>query len=314
MENLTNNNYKNTWEPLEPPDFNSTKYGFYIGTSGYYFDDWVGIFNPPKFKSKQFNLNIPKEDYDRLLFYQKYFNFVEINSSFYTEPVKQTYIDFVKRSRQNTMFSVKVHQSISHTKEWDIQKATEMMQKQIEAISPLKEAGKFYSFLLQLEDYNQFSVKKLDYLIKVCNIAVKNSLDIHIEFRNKTWHKKYILQKLKDNGIGICNTDLPPFPHVFPLRDYATTQKGYIRYSGRNIINWYQKEKAKTYKERIQQRNKRYDYFYSDKEINDNIKGQISLKQKTKETAIAYNNHFKASAIINALKNIKLLKEKLNIN
>jgi uncharacterized protein YecE (DUF72 family) len=299
------------WQPFEiPPDI--TPQGFYIGTSGYYFDDWVGIFNPPRPKRSQKAEDIaPREDFDRLMFYQKYFRFVEINSSFYMEPAKQTYIDMERRSVVNSLFAVKAHQSVSHTKEWDAQKSREMMERHIDVVAPLVETGRFYSFLIQLEDHNAHSLRKLDYLLAVCEPATRRKIDVHIEFRHITWHREAVLQKLKDFGIGICNTDIPQFPHVFPLKAYATTPKGYVRYSGRNTDNWYPKDKAKTAKERLVQRNNRYDYRYSEVEIKLHAADQIKLAQKTNVVAAAYNNHFNAQAVQNAIENIKVLNEKL---
>jgi uncharacterized protein YecE (DUF72 family) len=302
---------KQSWQPMEmPPDITSK--GFFIGTSGYYFDDWVGIFNPPKTGAAA-KTGIAKEDYDRLRFYQKYFRFVEINSSFYMEPARQTYIDIERRSLVNSMFTVKVHQSISHTKEWDADRAKDMMNRHIESVAPLIETGRFFSFLIQLEDHNGFGLKKLDYLLNACEPAIGRKIDMHIEFRHNTWHREAVLQKLKDFGIGICNTDLPQFPHVFPLKAYATTAKGYIRYSGRNMTAWYPKSKAATAKERLAQRNSRYDYRYSDDEIREHVASQLKLGQKTNITAVAYNNHYKGSAVINASTTIKMLREKLGV-
>jgi uncharacterized protein YecE (DUF72 family) len=293
-----------------PPDI--TAQGFYIGTSGYYFDDWIGVFNPPKpRRSQKPETIVEKEDFDRLRFYQKYFRFVEINASFYMEPSQQTYMDIERRSLVNSLYAVKTHQSVSHTKEWDAQKSKETMERHIAAVAPLLETGRFYSFLIQLEDHNEHSIKKLDYLLAVCETAVQRKIDVHIEFRHRTWHREAVLQKLKDFGIGICNTDIPPFPHVFPLKAYATTPKGYIRYSGRNMDSWYPAAKAKTAHQRLSQRNSRYDYRYSKEEIEQHAADQLALAQKTNTVAAAYNNHYNAQAVMNGIENIKLLNERL---
>ncbi len=299
------------WKPMEiPPDI--TAQGFYIGTSGYYFEDWIGVFNPPKpRRSQKLETIAAKEDFDRLRFYQKYFRFVEINASFYTEPSQQTYLDIERRSLINSLYVVKVHQSVSHTKEWDAQKSRGTMKRYLEAVAPLVETGRFYSFLIQLEDHNEHSLRKLDYFLAVCEPAVQRKIDVHIEFRNRTWHREAVLAKLKDFGIGICNTDIPPFPHVFPLKAYATTPKGYIRYSGRNMESWYPATKAKTAQERIMQRNSRYDYRYSNSEIRENVAAQLTLGQKTNIVAAAYNNHYNAQAVVNGIENIKVLNERL---
>jgi uncharacterized protein YecE (DUF72 family) len=297
------------WKPPEiPPDL--SRHGFYVGTSGYYFDDWLGLFNPPRVPARQqkYLTDDQKADQDRLRFYQKYFGFVEINSSFYTEPVLESYLDIEKRSKETTLFTVKVNRKISHEREPETDRGVELMEQHITAVSPLIETGRFYSFLIQLEDHNQRSLKKLDYLLAVSEAAVRKKIDVHIEFRHKSWHNEHVLQKLKDYGVGICNTEIPRFSHTFPLKAYATTDKGYVRYSGRNSDNWYPKQKAATSKERTAQRNRRYDYMYSEQEIKSRVENQIKLSKKTNATAVAYNNHYRIQAVLNAITNLKMLK------
>jgi len=296
------------WKPLEPPP-DLTKHGYYVGTSGYYFEDWLGRFNPPKLsaKNKPYLPEAQQKDQDRLVFYQKYFSFVEINHTFYSEPLLQSFLDIESRSKPGTLYTVKVHKKISHRRQWDVQEGCAMMKKHLQAVGPLIETGRFYSFLIQLEDTNDRSMEKLDYLLAVSEIAVQKKADVHIEFRHQSWHHEYAIQKLKDYGIGICNTEIPPLAHVFPLKAYATTNKGYIRYSGLNTENWVPKQKAETARERTAQRNRRYDYLYSLSQISDRVKGQQILAKKTMTVAIAFNNHFKIQGVLNAIQNLKQL-------
>ena len=60
------------------------------------------------------------------------------------------------------------------------------------------------------------------------------------------------------------------------------------------------------------QRNARYDYEYSDQELLQRSKGQLVLRTKTSLLAIAFNNHFQAKAVRNAIKNMRILLERLN--
>ena len=300
------------WNPVEaPPDM--ARRGFYVGTSGYYFDDWIGRFNPPRPAARERGRLSPgaQADQDRLRFYQKYFRFVEINSSFYTEPLLSTYAEIEKRSRPDMMYAVKANRDVSHTREWDAARGKAIMERHVEAVSPLVETGRFYSFLIQLEDRNERSAGRLDYLLRVCEPAIRRKIDAHIEFRHASWHREQVLQALKDNGVGVCNTEIPPVPHAFPLKSYATTPKGYLRYSGLNLENWYPRGRALTARERTDQRNRRYDYLYSEEEIKERVEGQLRLAAKTGMVAVAYNNHFKISAVLNAIFNLKWLEWKL---
>jgi uncharacterized protein YecE (DUF72 family) len=301
-----------TWRPLEPPP-DITQEKVYIGTSGYYYDDWVGLFNPPKLSPMALRTSSGEErlQQDRLRFYQNYFSFVEINHTFYQEPVQARFSDIEKRSLPGMQYAVKVYKDISHTKTFDASTGKELMRRHISAVAPLIETGRFFSFLIQLEDHLFRTTERLDYLLAVASEAVNMRVDAHIEFRHASWHTMHVLQSLKDSGIGVCNTDLPPIKHVFPLRDYATTDKGYVRYNGRNIDNWYPKAGPKTPKERIAARNARYDYLYSPAEMAELVRGQLALAGKTSSLAVAFNNHFKIKAIVNAIMNAKILKDKL---
>jgi uncharacterized protein YecE (DUF72 family) len=305
------NKNRTPWEPLEPPpDLTAKK--LYIGTSGYYYDDWLGRFNPPRGRAAGALPGAPDDDRrDRLRFYQRYFSFVEINSTYYRMPELPSFVDIESRSRESMLYAVKVHKDLSHTKSFDVAQGRELMRRHVSAVSPLVETGRFYSFLIQLEDHLYRSTDRLDYLLAVAAEAVKMRIDVHIEFRHKSWHTMPTLQALKDAGIGICNTDLPPLPHAFPLRAYATTDKGYLRYNGRNLANWYPVGVQTTAREKIAARNARYDYLYSPAEMAELLTGQVELLTKTSALAVAFNNHFRIKAVVNAIDNLKRLEAQL---
>ena len=84
-----------------------------------------------------------------------------------------------------------------------------------------------------------------------------------------------------------------------------------MRYSGRNEANWYPEGEQKTTKERVAARNARYDYLYSEGEVNARVTAQIELGLKVSSVAIAWNNHYNTKAVLNALYNIHLLKKNL---
>ena len=303
---------RGAWSPLGiPPDISRS--GYYVGTSGYYFDDWVGRFNPPKAtKRQQSEMSAGQRDaQDRLRFYQRYFSFVEINNTFYREPDIANFLDIERRSKPAMKYAVKVHREISHTKTWDTEAGQRMMSDHITAVSPLVETGRFFSFLIQLEDRVVRSRKRLEYLLHVADVATRSKIDVHIEFRHISWHEMHPLQALKDAGVGICNTEIPPLRHAFPLKTYATTDKGYVRYSGRNLDHWYPRQEQKTSRQRTEARNARYDYLYSKEEVEERGTGQLELGLKVSSVAIAWNNHYNISAVHNAISNVHQLKMKL---
>jgi uncharacterized protein YecE (DUF72 family) len=204
-----------------------------------------------------------------------------------------------------------VHRDISHSKDADIARGKELMRAHLQAVSPLIETGRFYSFLIQLEDHVFRSQKKLDYLLAVAAEAVEKRLDVHIEFRHISWHVASVLEALKNACVGICNTEIPPVKHAFPLKAYATTEAGYVRYSGRNASDWYQAGTPVKPREKLAARNARYNYNYSEEEIKTRVAGQRTLFKKVTRVAVAYNNHYQAKAVANAITNIRLLRQQL---
>ncbi|MBW8889899.1 MAG: DUF72 domain-containing protein [Fibrobacteres bacterium] len=283
------------WKPQDiPPDLSAL--GLRVGTGGYSFDDWDGRFYPPAAKA-------------RLPFYQLYFSFLELNHTFYQEPLLQQFAELERRSKVGMMYSVKVHRDVSHKGTWDAEEGRSLMRRHAAAVSPLAESGRFYSFLIQLDEGMERGRKALDYLLAAGSAAVSEGLDVHIEFRNRTWHQEAVLQALKDAGIGICNTDLPQLPHMFPLRAYATSSKAYVRYCGRNLGAWRPDGHGAggSPAERSRARNARYDYLYSPRELGELATGLEAMRKKTDTVAAVFKNHVGAKAAYNALELGRLL-------
>lgn len=298
------------WKPLEiPPDLAPS--GLLVGTSGFHYGDWAGAFYPPRGSGRG---DPPPGGQGRewFPFYQMYFSFLEINHTFLREPDLAHFLELERRSRASMRFSVMVHRDVSHKATWDAEEGKSLMRKHAAAVAPLAESGRFHSFLIQLDHRLERSRRALDYLLAAASAALDEGLDVHIEFRNRTWHQEPVLQALKDAGIGICNPDLPSLlPGAFPLRAYATTAKGYIRYSGQNAAAW---DAASAAGRRAGVRppgsgtpfSARYDYLYSLEEIEERIPGQLLLLRKTGAVAAVFKNHARGQAAMNAVQNLFL--------
>jgi uncharacterized protein YecE (DUF72 family) len=281
------------WKPQDvPPDLSAL--GLRIGTGGYSFDDWNGRFYPPAAR-------------ERLPFYQLYFPFLELNHTFYQEPSAAQFAELERCSRPGMLYSVKVHRDVSHKGTWDADEGRALMRRHAAAVSPLAESGRFYSFLIQLDEGVERARKVLDYLLAAAGAAVSAGLDVHVEFRHRTWHQEAVLQALKDAGIGVCNTDLPPLPHAFPLRAYATTDKAYVRYCGRNLPAWRPDALGGSPPERMRSRNARYDYRYAPRELEELARGLLVMRKKAGTVAAVFKNHVGGQAAFDALELIRLV-------
>jgi uncharacterized protein YecE (DUF72 family) len=323
------------WKPWDiPPDLSAL--GMHVGTGGYSFDEWDGRFYPPagrsgppagrsgppagRFDSPAGRPGSPGRSgpsadradppaRDRLPFYQLYFSFLELNHTFYQEPLLQQFAELERRSKPGMLYSVKTHRDVSHKGTWVAEEGRSLMRRHAAAVSPLAESGRFYSFLIQLDEGVERGRKALDYLLAAGSAAVEEGLDVHVEFRNRTWHQEPVLQALKDAGIGICNTDLPPLPHMFPLRSYATTDKAYVRYCGRNLGAWRPDGHGAggSPAARSRARNARYDYLYPPAELEELARGLTAMGKKAGAVAAVFKNHVGAQAAANALELIRLL-------
>ena len=74
-----------------------------IGTAGFSYKDWVGSFYPKKIKNTQY-----------IEYFSKFFDIVEINSTFYSLPSEDMVSNWNNRVPENFRFVIKVWQQISH--------------------------------------------------------------------------------------------------------------------------------------------------------------------------------------------------------
>ncbi len=78
-----------------------------IGTSGFSFDDWVGVVYPADIKK-----------HEMLPYYEKSLGFkaLEVNYTYYSMPSMKTMESFARRTSRDFSFIVKAHKSMTHEK------------------------------------------------------------------------------------------------------------------------------------------------------------------------------------------------------
>lgn len=77
----------------------------YIGTSGFSYDDWIGLFYPSTLNRK-----------DWLSFYAKHFKTTELNVTFYRTPFEGMFKSWYSKTSQGFLFAVKCSRFITHVK------------------------------------------------------------------------------------------------------------------------------------------------------------------------------------------------------
>ncbi len=258
MENLYLSNYFNK-NPL--PD------NIFIGTSGFYYKDWVGRVYPKNLPQKQW-----------LDFYTNYFNSLEINSTYYRDPD----LNFIKNicnriKNKKFLLSFKANKNITHERNSnDIRKYSDIVNYLVENYF---EARVLYQFPYSFK-YNQ---SNFDYIKKIINLNKR----FVIEFRNEDWINKDIVDTFKEEKASIVSVDEPQIGNLMKRRLYKTGDI-YIRFHGRNREKWWNHEKAY----------ERYDYLYEPKELETWI-SKLIVPQKS-IIIIYFNNHYHGNAFLNA--------------
>jgi len=253
----------------------------YLGTSGYSYKDWEGIFYPENIKSS-----------DYLVFYGKYFNSVEINFSYYAVPNPYLFSALSAKVDNDFLFSVKAHSSMTHQRN-----ANEKIYSDfLKALEPLAISNKMGPVLFQFPYSFHFSVENLSYLLKLRKIF--KDFDAVFEFRNSQWVRDEVFYFLKENNAGFANVDEPSLSGLMPGSDYLTNDTFYLRFHGRNSEKWWNHEKAY----------ERYDYMYSEPELNSWVPKIKKAVLSAKKSFIYFNNHYKAKAVSSANILLKLIK------
>jgi uncharacterized protein YecE (DUF72 family) len=244
-----------------------------IGTSGYSFADWVGPFYPvgwPKGKM--------------LDYYKDHFHAVEINSTYYRIPHAAVFYHIANKVPQDFEFMVKTHQSFTHTRK-------ELMgnfRAFHEALKPLNDSGKLKGYLAQFPWSFKFSVPNLQYLLDSRQFFY--DIQLYVEFRHKSLNRPEVYSSLRDNNIGFCCVDEPVLSGLLPPKSEATTSIGYVRFHGRNNLDWWQPRPNSD----------RYNYSYKREELADWINKIDKLREKTEKVYLFFNNCHLGQAVHNA--------------
>ncbi|MCX7705197.1 MAG: DUF72 domain-containing protein [bacterium] len=239
----------------------------FIGTSGWNYQDWQGIFYPADLSSKEY-----------LKFYSRYFNTVEINSSFYHFPKDTTYKNWYCQVPDNFIFSVKVHRSITH-----IKRLSEIEKEWWKFINGAKILGrKLGVILFQFPASFRYNVKNLERIENFFSLS-KDEIKISFEFRHASWDNEKICELLKRYNAGWVIANSSRYPEM----ENITADFVYMRMHGPQEL---------------------FASEYSENQLKE-LSSKIKIWRKTKEVFVYFNNDFYGYAVKNAGRLVKLCKE-----
>jgi len=232
----------------------------HIGTSGWSYKHWSGIFYPIDLKPDKY-----------LEFYTTKFACVELNSCFYHLPLKTTVSGWMNRTPETFRFSPKLSRYITHQMQLlNIEAAAKNFFDVFEGMK-----SRLGPVLIQLPPGLSYDKPLICNFFNLLNEKY-NQYQYAVEVRNKTWLNDDFLDLLSQCGIAFVIADSG---NRYPYYEAFTSGFVYLRLHGREQLyaSDYQENDLRSYAESI-----------------------LNWMNKGKEVWVFFNNDYYGYAVKNA--------------
>jgi len=245
----------------------------FLGTSGWGYDEWLGVFYPSKLRKE---LMLP--------FLSEIFPTVEVNTSFYHLPSIKSVKKWARITQDDFIFAVKIPRTITHDK-----KLKEDWKNDLEAYLKIIGEGfgkKLGPSLLQLPP--SFTASETDRLEDFLS-EWPQEYQLSVEFRHKSWliegERSPVFNLLDAYNVAYCIVSEPLLPPIIGPR---TASFAYIRWHGFGSNIW-------------------YDYNYSKEEIREWVPRVEQILSESKQVFGFWNNHYRGNAPTNCNEILQML-------
>ena len=266
---------------------------------------------------------------DRLRWYARFFDCVEVNSSFYALPSPRNAARWAERTPPGFLFHIKAYslmtghhprldtlppeirlmlpENVSLRRRGEIDRARippEALDRCVElfraAVEPLAAAGKLGYVLFQLAPWVRYEDATLEYLASLP--ARLPGFTLAVEFRNETWipeRTDEVVAFLRQHGLALVTLDAVWQPWV----EAATTPEwSVLRLHGRNLRGW--RDQQAGLEPTVAEK---YDYLYGPEELGELAGRARRLHQRARRVAVTFNNNNEDFPTQNALDLKRLL-------
>jgi uncharacterized protein YecE (DUF72 family) len=246
---------------------------------------------------------------ERLRWYAQHFEFVEVNSTFYSVPEPRLAERWCAATPDDFTFDVKLHQLFSfhstpvkllppelqRRAETDAKgkvKSTPDLQEALlkiflRSMSIIRNARKLSVLLLQLSP--AFSPRKHQLSELEPLIEMLNDYDVAIEFRNRNWavgdQLESTMDFVREHRAIFVNVDAPASDHftVMPsnVEEVTNPKIAYLRLHGRNAKAYITGKTVAA----------RFDYDYANNEIAEVADRSNELARRAREVHVIFNNN-----------------------
>jgi uncharacterized protein YecE (DUF72 family) len=251
---------------------------------------------------------------DKLAYYAERFDTVEANSTYYRLPDRELVAGWAAKLPEGFVMHVKAFGLMTrHPVKLEVlppelrelmpvdergrvdrpsrEARGEVFKAFLDALEPLRAAGKLGGILMQMAPYVVPKEASYDYLA-----WAREQLDgyeVLVEFRHKAWFERpeEPLRFLEEHGMSYVTVDAP----VFPLVVARTSPTAYLRLHGRNAETWHKRTGSTA---------ERFDYLYSSEELAETAGALRGLEADGAQSVYAMFNNNGRSTVNEVPKNL----------
>jgi uncharacterized protein YecE (DUF72 family) len=247
---------------------------------------------------------------ERLAYYAQHFDTVEVDSTYYRLPAEEMVRRWAERTPDDFVMHIKAfglmtrHPVKLEALPPDLRDEAptddrgrverpsrefrgEVFRRFLEALEPLRSAGKLGGILFQFPSYVVFKDRSLDYL-RWAREQVGDD-EMLVEFRHVSWldeeNRAETLRFLEELGAANVIVDSPRIEgakNLSPTVVALTTSTAYVRFHGRNASTWNKRGGGAS---------ERFDYLYSDDELREWVTPLRELAGQAEQAYAFFNNN-----------------------
>jgi uncharacterized protein YecE (DUF72 family) len=253
-----------------------------IGPAGWSYDDWRGIVYPVGAGRR----------FDPLEYLARFFDVVEINTSFYRPPPAAWTRAWARRVADHPRFrfTAKLWRGFTHEREQA--PVAEDVDAFREGIDPLAEEDRLLAVLVQFPWSFRNEPEERERLGRILDAFAEYPLVL--EVRHASWDEPETLAWLRERRVGLAAIDQPLHEGSIGAVDRRTGPVAYYRFHGRNFASWFAEGRPS---------HERYDYLYDREELEPWVaRMRDAASDAAIEAIVAItNNHYQGQAAVNAL-------------
>lgn len=253
-----------------------------VGPAGWSYPDWEGIVYPAD----------KPRGFDPLQYLARFFDTIEINSTFYRPARPDVARRWARRVAENEhfKFTAKLWQRFTHQR--DAAWSSDEVDLAREGLDALADEGRLGAVLIQFPWSFKAIEASQEWLADV--LGAFADYPLVVEVRHASWNQPRFYEWLAERGSGFVNIDQPLFGRSIEPSSRATGGVGYVRLHGRNYEDWFREGAG---------RDARYDYLYDREELESWVERIRELERSgyVEDVYAVTNNHFRGQAPANAL-------------